>query len=107
MIHIKSVSGTAVLSWESIARHATIRVCNKGASIVDLVSAVTFSTILDTHIGVRIKIALGGAELGAHQSVVDDLDRGQRANLIAFCITSNALAGDAVRCNRWLMDRSP
>ena len=106
MIHIKVVSSTTVLSWESIARHVTLRIGNKGASIVDLVSAVTFSSIFNTDEGIRINITVGSADLWAHQSIVGGGVWGQSTNVIAFSVASNADTGYSISCNGWLMNWS-
>jgi hypothetical protein len=106
LIHIESVSSTTVLSRESIARHVTLRIVNDGASIVDLVSAVAFSSIFNTDEGIRINIAVGSADLGAHQSIVGGGVWGQSTNVIAFSVASNADTGDSISCNGWLMNWS-
>ncbi len=106
MIHIESVSCTAVLSWEAIARHVTIRVGNEGASIVDLVSAIAFSSVFNTDVGIRINIAVGSTDLGAHLSIVGGGVWGQSTNIIAFSVASNPDTGYSLSCNRWLMDWS-
>jgi hypothetical protein len=107
LIQIKSVSCTAVLSWVSTTRHVALRIGNNRASIVDLVSAVTFSSILDTNVGIRIDVAVGSANLGAHHSVVGGGVWGQRANIITLRVASNADTGDTRRGYRCLMDWSP
>jgi hypothetical protein len=106
MIHIKSVPCTTVLSWVSITRHVALRIVNDGASIVDLVSAVAFSSILNTDVGIRINVAVGSANLRAHQSVVGGGVWGQRANIITLCVASNADTGDTSRGDRSLVDWS-